>query len=81
MDYVIVRRCRRTGYELRDPFGGYVGCAESLLQVHRFADAAGMPIIIEPGAIPDTQNHLHGPAAWRAWFRGLGAMVRRSLAS
>lgn len=47
MDVLVVRRCRRGGYELLDTYGKYVGCAFTLDQAYRFAAASGVPIFFE----------------------------------
>lgn len=55
LDYIVVRDCRRGGYELRDEYGDYVGCAPTLAHARRFAEAAGAPLLIET-AVPETDS-------------------------
>lgn len=55
LDYVVVRSCRRGGYELRDEYGDYVGCAPTLANARRVAEAAGASLLIE-AEVPETDS-------------------------
>lgn len=62
MDYIVVRRCRRGGYELLDEFGDYVGYAPTLAHARRFADDAGASLDIDLGAPePDSSRPMASP--------------------
>ncbi len=70
MDVVVVRPCRRGGYELLDHAGGYVGCALTLAAACRFADAVGIPMAFSPedGMGP---ARLTAASGWRDGLRAL----------
>lgn len=77
MDYVIVKQCRRSGYELLDQYGDYLGCALTLAQARRFAEAAGVPLYIEPEVVETQSSHARR-YGWLARLRFL--ITRRGLA-
>lgn len=73
MEYVIVRSAGARKYELLDPEGHYIGNALSLAQLHRFAEAEGVPLGFETG--PDA------PVDGRPRFHprpGGGAVARQA---
>jgi hypothetical protein len=73
VDYIVVRPCRREGYELRDALGKYMGCALTLEQAYRVAAAEGDPVILE--LAPDTRRVDRSPALL-SWLRLLSAWLR-----
>jgi len=72
VDYIVVRPCRRGGYELRDTLGKYMGCALILEQAYRVAAAEGDPVILE--LAPDTRR-VDWPPALLSWLRVLSAWL------
>lgn len=61
VDYVVVRSCRRGGYELRDEYGDYVGCAPTLANARRFAGAVGASLRVEAEVPEDTPRGAVAP--------------------
>lgn len=76
MDYVVVRPCRRGGYELRDQYGAYVGCAPTLVQAFRFADLAGVPVSVELETDQDDTRAAAGNLLRQWWRRTLALAAR-----
>jgi hypothetical protein len=74
MDYTVVRTRDQWGFELRDPYGKYVGNAVTLEQAQRFAEAEGGRLHF------DTVSDRGGPAGdvpiWTDWLRALAGRLR-----
>ena len=52
MEYIVVRPHRSRGYELIDSEGKYLGDVPTLVQLRRFAEAAGASLEFDPAFWP-----------------------------
>ncbi len=73
MGYLRVRP-RRSGFELLDPLGQYVGFAPTIVHARRFAEAAGVPLSLEGEAALEGRTARARPDSW---FKRLPLVFRR----